>query len=144
MTDFTRRTIVQGTAWTIPVIAVASTAPAFAASAPPIVLTYVDAVKCPGSGKNDKQYLFHFKADSQPAQDSIDVLFLTINGVDVPTDLVVIRGTDVYVRSTSQDNSADASGKIKISYTSGLPAVTKTLEFDYDGTHPDNALCATF
>lgn len=32
MTNMTRRTVVRGTAWTVPVVAVAATAPAFAAS----------------------------------------------------------------------------------------------------------------
>lgn len=32
MTDFSRRTLVRGAAWTVPVVAVAATAPAFAAS----------------------------------------------------------------------------------------------------------------
>ena len=32
MSDFSRRTVVRGTAWTVPVIAIAAQAPAFAAS----------------------------------------------------------------------------------------------------------------
>lgn len=35
MSDFSRRTVVRGTAWTVPVIAVAAQAPAFAVSPPP-------------------------------------------------------------------------------------------------------------
>jgi hypothetical protein len=53
MTDMKRRTIVRGTAWTIPVIAVAATAPAFAASqrCKPIA-----QCKEPGEGQNTKDY----------------------------------------------------------------------------------------
>lgn len=141
MANYTRRTVVRGAAWTVPVIAVAAPMPAFAASFPPIKLTYDEAIKCPGSGQNDKTYLFKFTADSVPPQGSITVLTLTINGQAVPSDRVIIEGTTVYVESVTRDNSADASGTIAITYTSGFPPVTQTLSFAYNGTHPDNVLC---
>lgn len=141
MANYTRRTVVRGAAWTVPVIAIAAPIPAFAASFPPIKLDYVEAIKCPGAGQNDKTYLFKFTADSVPPQGSITVLTLTINGQAVPSDRVIIEGTTVYVESVTRDNSADADGTITITYTSGFPPDTQTLSFTYNGTRPDNALC---
>ena len=54
MTDFTRRTIVRGTAWTVPVIALAATAPAFATSQP--ICNVTAECKEPGAGQNTKDY----------------------------------------------------------------------------------------
>lgn len=53
MTDMTRRTVVRGTAWTIPVIAIAATAPAFAVSQR---CKPVPQCKNPGDGQNNKTY----------------------------------------------------------------------------------------
>ena len=51
MSDFTRRTVVRGAAWTVPVVAVAANAPAFAASQlpPPPFFDFDNAYKNPGN-----------------------------------------------------------------------------------------------
>lgn len=54
MTDMNRRTVVRGVAWTTPVIVVAATAPAFAASA--LVCSPTAECKLPGEGSNTKDY----------------------------------------------------------------------------------------
>ena len=53
MSDFSRRTVVRGTAWTVPVIAIAAQAPAFAASnvPPPPVIDFGGACANVGTGK---------------------------------------------------------------------------------------------
>ncbi|RYC07305.1 hypothetical protein [Nocardioides zhouii] len=54
MSDFTRRTVVRGAAWTVPVVAVATTVPAFAASnvPPPPVINFGGA--CGNTGAQQK------------------------------------------------------------------------------------------
>ena len=55
MSDFSRRTVVRGTAWTVPVIAVAAQAPAFAVSPPPYVPPVVDLLgSCGNTGVTTK------------------------------------------------------------------------------------------
>lgn len=55
MTNMNRRTLVRGMAWTTPVVAMAATAPAFAASQP---ITCAPTAECkrPGEGQNTKDY----------------------------------------------------------------------------------------
>jgi len=50
----TRRSVVRGAAWTVPVVAVATAAPAFAASS--LVCTPTAECKLPGEGSNTKDY----------------------------------------------------------------------------------------
>lgn len=54
MPDFSRRTVVRGTAWTVPVVAIATSVPAFAASLlpPPPVVNLAGA--CGNTGANQK------------------------------------------------------------------------------------------
>ena len=143
MSNFTRRTIVRGTAWSVPVVAIAAHAPAFAASAPPINLTYVEAIKCSGnSDSNDpKTYVFVFTAAYAPAPGSVSATTVTINGSVFVVEKVVVSGTTIYVQSTSSSSSANASGTLTISYTSGIPPVLKAPSFPYNGTSPDHNIC---
>ena len=147
MSEYSRRTVVRGAAWSVPVIAVAAQAPAFAASAPPIIITYVGATKCPGNSaqgnNNSFTYIFEFTADSTPAVGSVSASTVTINGVDFNVKDVVEVGTTIYVITDASTNSADAAGAGSISYTSGMPPVPKTVPFTYNGTRPDQDLCRT-
>jgi hypothetical protein len=144
MSDFSRRTIVRGTAWSVPVVAIAAHAPAFAASAPPITLSYVEAIKCSGNSDPDdpKTYVFVFTADSAPAQGSVSATTVTINNKVFVVEKVVISGTTIYVQSVPSKNSATGTGTLTISYTSGNPPVLKAPSFDYSGTNPDHGICA--
>lgn len=55
MSDFSRRTVVRGAAWTVPVVAVASQAPAFAVSPPPYVPPTIDfTTSCANTGTLSK------------------------------------------------------------------------------------------
>lgn len=142
MTDFSRRTVVRGATWTVPVIAIAAQAPAFAASAPPIKLTYVTGVKCPGnSTPQGKAYIFQFTADSVPAQGSIIGTSVTLNGTEIGVDHVSIVGTTIYLVTDKKGSSPNATGEVKFTYTSGMPAVTQTVTFNYNGTPPAQDLC---
>lgn len=50
----TRRTVVRGAAWSVPVVSFAAAAPAYATSA--LLCRPTAACKCPGEGKNTKDY----------------------------------------------------------------------------------------
>ena len=55
MSDFSRRTVVRGAAWTVPVVAVATQAPAFAVSPPPYVPPTVNLRgACANTGASQK------------------------------------------------------------------------------------------
>ncbi len=142
MSDFSRRTVVRGAAWTVPVVAIATQAPAFAASAPPSKLTYVEAIKCSGnSDKEDpKTYVFVFTADNVPS--NLAVSLIDINGVLFQVEKIKVVGQTVYVQSVSSKNSANASGTLTISYTSGQPPLFQALPYPYSGTSPDHGICA--
>ena len=53
-----RRTIARGTAWAVPVVAVAAAAPAYAASGVcvPNITFSAASCKCPGNGQNNFNY----------------------------------------------------------------------------------------
>ncbi len=72
MTDMKRRTIVRGAAWTVPVIAVAATAPAFAASQP-INCAPTAECKQPGEGTNTKDYVVRLNCTSTTPITEVDV-----------------------------------------------------------------------
>lgn len=60
-TRISRRTVTRGVAWSAPIAVVATAAPAFAVSPPPVVASQCGtACKHPGSGQNDKAYHFSF------------------------------------------------------------------------------------
>src|SRR5262245_24229923 len=61
-TKISRRTVTRGVAWSVPVVAVVSTAaPAFASSQPPVLAGQCGvACKHPGIGQNNKTYHFTF------------------------------------------------------------------------------------
>lgn len=54
MNTMNRRSVVRGTAWSVPVIALAATAPAFAVSRP--ICNVTAECKEPGAGQNTKDY----------------------------------------------------------------------------------------
>lgn len=155
MSNFSRRTIVRGTAWSVPVVAIAAHAPAFAASAPPIVITgYTEAAKCPGksAGGNDNEftYIFTFTTTTNgvtPNMFTIAGASVNINGTiftvkEIKTEPIAGGGTRIYVITVPSTNSADGAGDLNFTYSSGQPPQTLTAgPFPYDGTHPNQSLC---
>ena len=83
-TKVSRRTVTRGVAWSVPVAAVAYTAPAYASSQPPVVAGQCGiACKHPGLGQNDKTYhfTFCFKVGDEAVDDATIYLgLMTING----------------------------------------------------------------
>lgn len=146
MSDFSRRTLVRGVAWSVPVVAVAANAPAFAASFPPVKLTFVGGEKCPGNSAgtnfNNKTYIFQFTADYAPAPGSITASTVTVNTDVFDVKRITIVGTTIYFITESSGNSANASGQGSFTYTSGMPAVTQNATFTYSNTPPAQQACS--
>lgn len=76
-----RRTLVKGAAWSVPVVAVAGTTPAYAASPPVVVEPDYSSSACKHPG-NPKWYHFNFCFTNNSDED-VTVLLdsMTVNGV---------------------------------------------------------------
>ncbi len=118
-TQFKRRTVTRGMAWSVPVVAVAATAPAFAVSPPTLVVTQQgNACKHPG---NPKFYHFTF-CFSSTFNLTVTLLRMVVNGETgatlFPTTVVVPAGTTVckYVDAGLFTNSANGEAELFYSY----------------------------
>ena len=69
-TQFSRRTLARGVAWSVPVVAVATAAPAFAVSRVPPRPVFLGACKFPGNScrKAEKGYAFAFQVTNLDAR----------------------------------------------------------------------------
>ena len=155
MSTYSRRTVVRGAAWSVPVIAVAAPIPAFAASYPPVIITgYTEAGKCPGksAGGNDNEFTYIFTFTTTTPNVTADMFTIagsvvTINGTvftvkEIKTVSDGNGGTIIYVITVPSTNSADGTGSLTFNYYSGDPAQYITAgPFPYDGTHPNQNLC---
>lgn len=134
----TRRTLVKGAAWSVPVISIVAAAPAFAASPEPVITTGPKTSKCPGNATDDPfTYIFTFGLSAEPM--TFVVTSLIINGQVFDVARVVIDGKTVHVVSVASTNSADAEGNGSVTYT--VNGVQHTYLFVYKGSHPNLALC---
>lgn len=103
MSQYNRRTIVRGAAWTLPVVAVASTAPAFAASTDAPIIggsgAFVSCKQAGLGGTNCQGYRITINLTVQPS-DTWDVVFtnVTLNGVNYTTST---EGRTVAVTATA-------------------------------------------
>ena len=155
MSTYSRRTVVRGAAWSVPVIAIAAPIPAFAASYPPVIISgYTEAAKCPGrsAGGNDNEFTYIFTFTTTTPNVTADMFTIggsvvTVNGVtfqvkEIKTVSDGNGGTIIYVITVPGTNSADGTGSLSFSYYSGDPAQYVTAgPFPYDGTHPNQNLC---
>lgn len=116
-----RRTLARGAAWTVPMVAVAVAAPAYAASQ--VFTPIVDAgasCKCPGSGANN----FNFKAvlafSTSGSDDwKIHVTSWTFDGEEVPAlpaDTTLTGGDGNVIVMVDKTNSA-AKHTVSVVYT---------------------------
>lgn len=114
MSDFSRRTIVRGAAWSVPVIAVASPVPAFAVSKR---CRPVAECKQPGAGQNTKDY--RIRTNCGPSDDSIVSVrvFLDESGTDfiAATD----QGDGTWLAVGFKDSRAFRT--VEITFESGEP-----------------------
>lgn len=127
-----RRNVVRGAAWTLPVVAVSATAPAFATSPIPPKFDEAEVCKLPGRS-TDVAYGYFFKVPYNGTFEQLGITGLTLNGRQRTPECVVVRGgyLEFVVKST---NSADGEGSATISYT--FNGTAYTTPFSYDGTKP--------
>jgi hypothetical protein len=130
-----RRTVLAGAAWSVPVIAVATAAPAMAAS-PPVIVDF-DGLACkhPGAsgtpgdpgGAEFKTYHFDLTVENTTLTDvTVDITSFTVNGVTAGTivsfpaePISVPAGTTIsfYVHVGPYPDSANANATICYTYT---------------------------
>lgn len=136
----TRRTLTQGAAWSVPVIAVAAHAPAFAASTVIIVPgSEVKMTKCPGQSDKTDPWTYIATFITTGVASSVTVSSFTVNGVNFPVERVVVEGSTFHVVTQPSTNSADAEGAGLIFYNAG--GGEQSFDFVYDGSHPNQQLC---
>ena len=136
MSEFSRRTVVRGAAWSIPVVAVAANAPAYAASTDPPKIGIIDACKDPGSGLNCQGYRFSVSLTVQPGYTwTINLTKVTIEGVDltlvtVPLVFTNVSSTNSILRFTTCTETDSASFKtigLTYSATNNLGSISRNL-----------------
>jgi len=140
-----RRSVVRGVAWTVPVVAVAVQAPVFAASADPIT-GFIEALKCPGKSTKDVPDAVVVAFSTRSVTDAeilaglpLDAWTITGNGEVWDVKRVTRLGSTIYVVTVPRNNSANASGRLDLTYTIG--AQTFAESFAYYGTAPDHDIC---
>lgn len=139
-----RRTVTRIGAWTVPVVAMAATAPAFAASVDPIT-GLAEALKCPGksTGYEDSVVaVFNTRSlDDAMALAAVPIedWAVTVNGIVWDVKRVTRLGTTIYVVTVPRNNSANGVGTLSVTYTLGTQ--TFVGQFAFDGTHPDHDIC---
>lgn len=137
-TGLTRRRVVQGAAWTVPVIAVSAAAPAFATS--PVKPRFEDLEVCKLPGKSndaaDFGYLFRVPYTGTLEQFNIDSVNLNGKVFTAECKKSVQTATQNYYEwVVKSSNSADGSGTAIFTYT--FLGVTETTDaLQYDGTKP--------
>lgn len=127
-----RRTVVRGAAWTVPVVAVAASAPAFATSPTPPDFGKLTACKLPGQS-TDTPFGYLFTVPYNGLLTQLSLVMLTLNGAVKTPTCVRIEGPNLKFEVQSA-NSADASGDGTIVFT--FNDVEYTASFQYNGTKP--------
>ena len=143
-THVTRRTVARGLAWSVPVVAVVSAAPAFASTPPPLVVTQQgNACKHPG---NPKFYHFTFCFKSNFAT-TVTLLRMVVNGQTgdtiFPTTVIVPAGTEVckYVDAGLFGNSANGQAELFYSYV--VSGTTTVIQASFKTQVNDLPVCGT-
>ncbi len=120
-----RRSVARGAAWSVPVLAVAVAAPAYAASAgaPPSALS--KSCKCAGSGPNNYDFKTVVSFTGTSGTYTVVVNSWSFDGVvqpnPSPNSLTLVNGTGDLVLHTNKTNSA-AKHDATVTYT-----ITDTL-----------------
>ena len=134
MSQYSRRTVVRGAAWSIPVVAVAANAPAFAASTnPPSVAGYTGC-KTPGdpNGANCQGYLLNltFNVDAPYTWtvvfQSIKVDTVDFTGQIQPTTTFEVSSVDPTVTFRICTDRSPGPIDLDLTYTASAPGVSAT------------------
>ena len=149
MSQFNRRTLVRGAAWSIPVVAVATHAPAFATS--PLAAPRPAAVTACRETASSKCYRFALSF-AQPSADWT----LTLSSV-ILTNTSTPDGEEVIVQTTPKTIQLSSTGpaiqtfqiqacttgnlqsavKVRFTYTATSPARSEQVVVTYDLTNID-------
>ncbi len=131
-THLSRRTLVRGAAWSVPVVSVVAAAPAFAASIQPPNFGLLMSGKLPGKS-TDVDFGYQFTVPFTGDASMITNIVLVLNDQQYPVSCLMTNGSVLafQVRGT---NSADGAGTGVINYEFNGQPMTAT--FDYDGTKP--------
>ena len=131
-----RRTVVRGAAWSIPVVAVAANAPAFAASTDAPSISSVSACKDPGTGSNCQGYRFSVVLNVQPGYTwTINLTEVSIENTNRTTTTTPLTFLGVssdsstlnFTTCTETDSASFKFITVKYSATNNLGVTTSNL-----------------
>ena len=133
MSQYSRRTLVRGAAWSIPVIAVAAQAPAFAASHDaPVVSSVLPICRSTGQGSNCHTYRLRINfAVSNSYSWSIGLLAADIIANGSASGGIVLPAFPVVIDATNSS--------IELTFCSSSSPSTLDLQFTYSATRTDGA-----
>lgn len=128
MSTYDRRTLVRGAAWSIPVVAVAAHAPAFAASTDPPVINQTGITACkrpgqPGTGTNCQGYSFSINVTVQPDDPwTITLTNVVLNGAShlagtIPTTFGVVSGASIINFVVCTNTSSPGPVTLSLTYS---------------------------
>lgn len=128
-----RRTVVRGAAWSIPVVAVAANAPAFAASTDAPGYRSYTGCKTPGdpNGLNCQGYRLTMTFDVQGTYDwTINLDVVKVDGVDfttnVPQRTFTVSATSPTIEFRVCTTSSPGQIDLGVVYTASSPGLTTT------------------
>ena len=142
-----RRNLMRGTAWAVPVITVASAAPAFATSSVDPITGLAEAIKCPGKSTDyENSVVVAFNTRSQDDAEALAALSLGAWTITVNREIWDVKrttrlGTTIYAVTVPRGNSANGVGTLVVTYTLGNPPQEFVGSFAFTGTHPDHDIC---
>ena len=139
-THISRRSVTRGLAWSVPVVVIATPAPAYANHSVPIIVTQTGvACKHPGEGQNVKSYHFTFCFQNTSVFDAtVHLTDMIVNGVSarqgvLPQTILVPAGQTVckYVDAKDYPNSANGTA-------------TLVYNFDINGENTQDSIVVPF
>jgi hypothetical protein len=136
-----RRTLARGAAWTVPIVAVAVSAPAFAASAGTTPqVTALGGCRCGTGGGTTKPYRLDVSF-SNTTSSSFTITDPTITVSGTPGDNVTLLTT-----APPQTNviAANSTKVLQYRFTRGSNPTSDTLVFTWTATSVDGSFSGTF
>lgn len=109
--SLSRRTVVQGAAWSVPVIALAPAAQAFQVSPGDIWIPdqpVVAAIKCPGkSTQHEMSYIFSFYIHTKAPDADTATLSISVAGTAALIDVVQVEGAEKVIAGGASSTSLE-------------------------------------
>jgi hypothetical protein len=152
MTQYNRRTLVRGAAWSVPVIAIAANTPAFATSRMAPRPTSIAPCRITGGGNsNCYKFVLYFARPTESWDITLEEVFLTNtstpNGEDVilmttPTQFTVSSSptaTNVFEVRACTTGNLQSAVKLRLRYLAQTGAGVQervTLNYDFTTINP--------